>query len=319
MGQAMFARAAIAAIAMALAGCAAAVEDVAPPASAASSPNFSPARNDRGDSAAFLSACKDFDEWDKPAPPFRISGNTFHVGTCGISAILVTGEEGHVLIDSGTDAGADVVLANIRALGLNPRDVRYLLHSHEHFDHVGGHARIAAATGATVVASPQALQVFQNGEAHPDDPQAGMHDAFARVSQVRRIDDGGTVKLGNLELTAHLTPGHSPGAMSWTWRACALPGDPPVCRRIAYVDSLSPISAEAYRFTDHPGAVAAFRKSIARVRALPCDLILTPHPSASDMLTRMRGGGLAGEGQCGAYADGIAKRLDARLAEEAGE
>ena len=295
-----------------LVGC---TTNVAPPEAVAPSKTY-PAPENRGNSADFLAACKDWDEWDKPAPPFQILGNTFHVGTCGISAILVTGEEGHMLIDSGTDAGADVVLANIRTLGLDPRDVRYLLHSHEHFDHVGGHAKIAAATGATVIASPEALQVFRNGEAHPDDPQAGMHAPFAPIPSVKEIGDGETLKLGNLELTAHLTPGHSPGAMSWTWWACTLPGEPPVCRRIAYVDSLSAVSADEYRFSDHPAVVAAFRASIDRVRKLPCDVLVTPHPSASKMLEKLREGRLLEQNQCPAYADGLAGALDKRLERE---
>src|SRR3990170_5693986 len=86
---------------------------------------------------AFAAACKDWDEWDKPAPPVRIHGNTYLVGTCGISAILVTGSDGHILIDSGTEAGADLVADNIRRLGFKLGDVKYLLHSHEHLDHVG--------------------------------------------------------------------------------------------------------------------------------------------------------------------------------------
>ena len=295
-----------------LVGC---TTNVAPPEAVAPGTTY-PAPENRGNSADFLAACKDWDEWDKPAPPFQILGNTFHVGTCGISAILVTGEEGHVLIDSGTDAGAEVVLANIRALGLEPRDVRYLLNSHEHFDHVGGHAKIAAATGATVLASPRAAAVLRTGISDPDDPQAGMHDPFEPVAAVEKIADGETITLGNLELTAHFTPGHSPGATSWTWWACALPDEPPVCRRIAYVDSLSPVSADAYRFSDHPAGVAAFRTSIDRVRSLPCDILATPHPSASKMLEKLRSGGLLEQGQCKDYAAALTKALDTRLERE---
>ena len=87
---------------------------------------------------AWAAACEDFDEWDKPGPPFRIYGRTYYVGTCGISALLIVGPDGHTVIDSGTDEGAKAVLANIRALGFDPRDVKTLLTSHEHFDHVGG-------------------------------------------------------------------------------------------------------------------------------------------------------------------------------------
>ena len=169
----MYARAAIAAMGMTLAGCASVAPQPATVAVDTLSATY-PAIENRGNGAGFLTACEDFDEWDKPAPPFQIFGNTFYVGTCGISAILIVGEEGHVLIDSGTDAGAKVVLDNIRALGLEPRDVRYLLHSHDHFDHVGGHARIVAETGATVIASPRAATVLKSGVPDPDDPQSGL-------------------------------------------------------------------------------------------------------------------------------------------------
>src|SRR6185437_10520614 len=86
----------------------------------------------------FASECKDWDDYDKPAPPVRIFGNTYLVGTCGISSILITDPAGDILIDGGTDTDAPLIAANIRRLGFQPTDVRYLLNSHEHFDHVGG-------------------------------------------------------------------------------------------------------------------------------------------------------------------------------------
>ena len=101
----------------------------------------------------WAATCKDWDEWDKPAPPVRIHANTYLVGTCGISSILITGEDGHVLIDGGTEAGAELIAANIRQLGFKLRDIRFLLISHEHIDHVGGIARLQQLTGATLVAS----------------------------------------------------------------------------------------------------------------------------------------------------------------------
>ena len=104
----------------------------------------------------WAAACGDSDEWDRPAPPVRIHGNTYLVGTCGISAILIAGEDGHVLIDAGTEAGAELVADNIRQLGFRLTDIKYLLISHEHFDHVGGIARLQQLTGATLVASAPA-------------------------------------------------------------------------------------------------------------------------------------------------------------------
>jgi metallo-beta-lactamase class B len=263
---------------------------------------------------AFAAECKDFDEWDKPAPPVRIHGNTYLVGTCGISAILITGSDGHVLIDSGTEKGADLVAENIRSLGFRLTDVRYLLHSHEHIDHVGGIARLQRLTGAQLVASPAAAQVFETGTPRSGDPQIGMHPPFPAAQVGRVIRHGESVRLGNLMLSAVATPGHTPGALSWHWISC----DGGVCRRMVYADSLSAVSRDDYRFSDHPPALAAFGGSIARLAALECDILLTPHPSASDMIKRMAGRvPLVNSGACRDYAAATAKRLDERLAKEA--
>src|SRR5687767_5418483 len=95
-------------------------------------PTVTAAQMDKLDRKAWAEACADWDEWEKPGPPYRIHGNTYYVGTCGISAILISGDDGHVLIDSGTDAGAALVAANIEALGFTLSDVKILLMSHEH-------------------------------------------------------------------------------------------------------------------------------------------------------------------------------------------
>ncbi|WP_265528711.1 subclass B3 metallo-beta-lactamase [Sphingomicrobium marinum] len=262
---------------------------------------------------AFGQACTDWDDWDKPAPLVRIHGNTYYVGTCGIAAILITGDGGHVLIDSGTEARASVVAANIRRLGFDLDDVKVLLHSHEHFDHVGGMGKLKSLTGAALYASSEASQVFASGVVRPNDPQSGMHAPMALVSVDRVITDGDVVRLGNIEVTAIATPGHSPGAMSWRWGAC----EQATCHRIVYADSLSPVSSDQYRFSDDANYVAAYRKALDRVAEAPCNLLLTPHPSASDMVDRFAGRApLVDEAACVNYANSVRARLDARLAKE---
>lgn len=262
----------------------------------------------------FALRCKEFDEWDKPAPPVRIHGNTYLVGTCGISAILVTGSDGHILIDGGTEAGAEVIANNIRRLGFKLGDIKYLLHSHEHIDHVGGIARLQQLTGAQLVASSEAAKVFRTGGADAADPQAGMHPPLPAARVDRVVQNGEVVRLGNLALTAIATPGHTPGALSWHWGSC----DGGICRRIVYADSLSPISRDDYRFSAHPAYVAAFRAGLQRLGATECDILLTPHPSASDMIKRMAGKApLTNSQGCSDYAVSKQKALDDRLATEA--
>jgi len=260
----------------------------------------------------FAAQCKDWDDYAKPAPPVRIFGNTYLVGTCGISSILITDPAGDILIDGGPEAAADLIANNIRKLGFRLSDVKYILHSHEHFDHVGGVAELQRLSGAQVIASPAAAPVLASGTAGPGDPQQGINPSFPAARVDRIVHDGEQVRLGNTILTALATPGHTPGALTWHWGSC----QNGVCRQIVYADSLSPVSSKTYRFSDHPAYLAAYRGSIAKVAALSCDILLTPHPSASDMVKRLGDANVQNANACRDYAASLTKHLDDRLAKE---
>lgn len=258
-------------------------------------------------------ACKDWDDWDKPAPPFRVFGNTFYVGTCGITVLFVVGESGTVLIDTGTETGVWHVMRNVGRIGHDPARIGLLLYSHEHFDHVGGMAAAQIYTMAPVLASPEADAVFRTGKDDPRDPQADMHPPMRPAPHVIPIEPGRPVTFGGIAFTPIATPGHTPGALSWQWESC----EKDVCKTIVYADSLSAISRDDYRFSDHPEYVAAFRAGIERLRGLKCDILLTPHPSASDMIARAATGSFEGGMTCAEYADSKTRALDERLAKEA--
>lgn len=265
------------------------------------------------DQAAWAETCVDWDEWDKAGPPFRVHDNTYYVGTCGISAILITGDEGHALIDGGTEKGADIIAANIKSLGFALQDVKILLHSHEHYDHVGGLAKLQQLTGARLIASSAAASALSTGKASPDDPQFGMHAPFPSSRVDEEIGEDMTVQLGSIVLRAIATPGHTAGALSWYWDQ----GDRDATYTLVYADSLSPVSNDTYRFSDHPAYLAAYRAGLEKLAALDCAILLTPHPSASDMRSRMTDDGLASRSACRNYATKIGKWLDQRLANEA--
>lgn len=263
--------------------------------------------------------CKSDASWNDPATPRRIHGDTWFVGTCGISALLVTSPQGHVLIDGATPQAGTQIIANIRALGFRPEDVRHVLLSHEHMDHAGGLAELQRATGAPVLAREPAVATLKRGASDRSDPQLLVLDPFPPVSNVRTIADDEVVKVGAIALQAIATPGHTPGGTSWTWRSC----ENEDCRQIVYADSLTAISDKQYRFSDdaaHPGYVTALRQTLTRVANLPCDILVTPHPSASRLWSRIGPGTnepLVDTGACRAYSEAAGKRLDARLAEEA--
>jgi metallo-beta-lactamase class B len=241
------------------------------------------------------------------------------VGTHGLSEILVASPAGHVLIDGTLEGNAAQVEANIRALGFRLGDVRVILNSHAHADHAGAIARLARDSGARVLASPAAAKALAAGGDDADDPQHGEAPLFPPVAGVRALRDGEVVRLGPLALTAHFTPGHTPGGTTWTWRSC----QGQTCLAIVYADSLTPFAAPGYRYGDpaHPGRVAAFRRALATVAGLPCDLLVVPHPDAIDFMEKAarRGGGadpLRQPGACRRYAGEAGAELERRLAKE---
>ena len=267
--------------------------------------------------------CDNCDEWNKPREPFKIFGNTFFVGTDGLSAILIDGGDGLVLLDGGLPQSAAVIDANIRKLGFRTRDVKLIVNSHGHYDHAGGIAALQRASGATVAASPSGASALQRGENTTDDPQYGFgRDAngFPPVENVQEIRDNQVLRVGTAEITAVFMPGHAPGSTSWTWKAC----EGLKCLDMVYADSLSAISAPGFKYTAEPERVNAFRRSISRMAELPCDIVISTHPSATNLDDKIKKRAerkgpepdpFVDHG-CKALAATAMKGLDARIAEE---
>jgi metallo-beta-lactamase class B len=279
---------------------------------------MAPAVAQRAATSVPAATCKADAGWNDPAKPRHVFGNTWYVGTCGISALLITSDKGHVLVDGATKEAAPQIEANIRALGFRMKDVRFMLASHAHLDHAGGFASLQGDSGAVMVARGADADAIERGRGDRSDPQFTSIKGFPAVKTVRRIADGETLTLGPLTLTAHATPGHTPGSTSWTWDSC----EGARCLHLAYVDSVTAISDDVYRYTDeaqHPGVVDAFRKSIATVAALPCDVLLTPHPFVSNMFERLgatASAPLVDANACRRFATQASEKLDERLAKE---
>jgi metallo-beta-lactamase class B len=258
--------------------------------------------------------CEGHDGWSDVAPPAHIFGNVYMVGTCGIVSLLIASDKGHILIDGATEKAAPSIADNIRKLGFDPADVRYLLSSHEHVDHVGGLATLKRITGAQMLARSEAKASMESGVPDKSDPQFGSLSSFPGIKIDRVVKDNEAIDLGPLKLTAIATPGHSPGGTSWAWRSC----EGATCYNFVYADSLGSVSADNYRFSDHPEYVAIFRKTIGRIAGLrACDILITPHPSQSQFFERLSGGALVNQKGCAGYAAAANDRLDARLVKEA--
>jgi metallo-beta-lactamase class B len=266
------------------------------------------------DHAAAPADCPKCPEWTAAQQPFRVFGNTYYVGTRALSSLLITSSAGHILIDGTVPEAVPQLVANIHALGFRVEDVRLILNSHDHFDHAGGLAALQRLSGAPVAARAPSARVLRQGHSDPDDPQYGsLARGPERVPNVRVISDGETVSVGPLRLTAHATAGHTPGGTSWTWTSC----ESARCLHIVYADSLSAIAAPGFKFsssTTYPDALQDFHRSFATLAALPCDILLTPHPEVSDTLLRL--GQREQGGAADAFVDADACR---RYARQAGE
>ena len=267
--------------------------------------------------AALASQCQGRDGWSDPAPPAHIFANVYMVGTCGIVSLLVTSPKGHILIDGATAEAAPFIADNIRTLGFQPTDVKYLVSSHEHLDHVGGLAALKGITGARMLARAEARKSLESGISDPTDPQLAILPPFAGIKVDQIVSDGETITLGPIKMTAIATPGHAPGGTSWTWKSC----EGATCYQFVFADSLGAVSADAYRFTDHPAYVAVLRATMKRVSELnPCDVLIAPHPAQSRFFERVSGKEpLADPAGCANYAKAAMERLDARLAKEAAQ
>jgi len=263
--------------------------------------------------AALIQTCGGKFAWEDPAPPIHIYGNVYYVGSCGISSLLLVSPAGHILIDGGTEKNAASVASNIERLGYRLHDIKYILNSHEHYDHTGGLKELQRLTGARVIALAISKPMLEAGHSFREDPQLELLKAFPAIHVDRAIKDGGTVRLGKLKLTAHSTPAHSPGSTSWTWMSC----EQAKCVRIAYADSVTIPVDKDYRLADHPEHVAQFRQAMKTIAALPCDVLVTPHPDISNLFNRLAGEApLIDTSACAAYGARGIRNLEAEIQKE---
>jgi len=210
--------------------------------------------------------------WVEPFKPFRVIGNVYYVGTQGLAMFLITNPEGHILIDSGLEQSAPIVLDNVAKLGFNITDIKILLSSHAHFDHVAGHALIKARTGAKVFASVADAELLESGG--KTDFRFGSEISFPTVAVDRRLRDGEKVTLGASTLTMRLTPGHTKGNSTWILTVRDQGSDYQVV--LAGSMSINP-GVKMLNYAPYPTSGADYAKSFELLESLHPDIYFAPH------------------------------------------
>jgi metallo-beta-lactamase class B len=208
--------------------------------------------------------------------PFTAIGNIHYVGTRTISAWLITGDKGHILIDGVVPQSPPQIIANIKALGFDIKDVKYLLNSHAHYDHAGGLAALQRASGAVMVASAADKRFLEAG-AVDHGPTDGV--AFPPVRVDRVVAEGDVVRVGTVALTARMTPGHSPGCTSWTMPVRGADGT----THSAFFHCSATVAGQRLLPEAYPGMVASFRATFNQLRGERHDVFLGNHDNFFDL------------------------------------
>jgi metallo-beta-lactamase class B len=168
------------------------------------------------DPQLFLKTARTAMKWDEAAEPMKIAGPIYFVGTKGLAVWLIRGSAGDVLLNTAMQDSGPMIESSIRKLGFDPQNIGWLLTGHAHVDHVGGHAYIKQLTGARVAVAREEVTLLESGGKGDFNYDRVPGFDFAPVKVDRVLRDGDVIKLGNIALTAHVTPGHNLGAITWT-------------------------------------------------------------------------------------------------------
>ena len=226
------------------------------------------------DADVFLNLTRKLLKWDVPAEPAKLVGPIHFVGTKGLASFLIAGSDGHVLLYSGMPGSGPMIEKSIEKLGFKPTDVKIILTGHAHIDHVGGHAYLKKATGAKIAMMREEVELFESGG--KTDFQYGESKAFrfdpAKVDTVLRDEDA--VKLGDIRLTAHLTPGHTKGSTTYVMKV----NDGGKSYTVVFPDGTG--VNPGYRIAKNPsyeGIADDYRKTFRILEGLMPDIWLAPH------------------------------------------
>ncbi len=215
-----------------------------------------------------------FDGMRAPTAPRHLVDNIYYVGSSGIGSYLITTPAGHILLDTGFDDTVPPIQHSVEELGFKVADIKIILSSHAHIDHVGGHAQMKKLTGAQIVASAADARTIESGGNDDFIPWPKDTILYTPAKVDRIVADGERVTLGGVTLTAHLTPGHTRGATTWTMDV----SDNGVMRHVVFFSSAT--INDGTRLLNnprYPDFVSDFEATFAKLHALPCDIFFAPH------------------------------------------
>ena len=209
---------------------------------------------------------------DQPFPPYRIIGNIYYVGTTDITSYLIATPAGHILVNSGYEDTPRIIADSIAKLGFKLKDVKILLNSQAHFDHVAGQAEMQRLTGAKIYSSGREVAVLESGG--KADTRFGREVTYPPVKVDHVVQDLEKITLGGATLVAHMTPGHSIGCTTWTMRVTE--GGKIYDVVIVGGTTINP-GVEFLKHPTYPGIADDYARTFRILHGLKCDIFLGAH------------------------------------------
>ncbi len=219
--------------------------------------------------------------WNQPVKPYRIISNIWYVGASGVTSFLITTSDGHILLDSGLPETVPLIKQNVEQLGFKLTDIKTLINSHAHFDHAGGLAELKELTGVKLLATEADAALLARGG--KDDFQWGDRYAYKPVRADRVLRDGDQVELGEIRLTARLTPGHTKGSTTWTMKV----KEEGKQYDVVFATSVSTPGYTLVNNAKYPQIADDYRRTFQILKSLPCDVFLGPHAEFFSMKEKM--------------------------------
>ncbi|MBR0811118.1 BJP family subclass B3 metallo-beta-lactamase [Bradyrhizobium diazoefficiens] len=263
---------------------------------------------------AFLASV--MQKWTAPFEPFQLIGNIYYVGTEGIAVYVIKTSQGLILIDTAMPQSTGMIKDHIAKLGFKVADIKIVLNSHAHLDHTGGFAEIKKETGAQLVAGERDKPLLEGGYYPGEEKNEDL--TFPPVKVDRTVKEGDKVTLGDATLTAHATPGHSPGCTSWEMTV----GDGDQNRQVLFFCSGTVALNRLVGQPTYPGIVDDYRATYVKAKAMKIDVLLGPHPEVYGMQAKraqMKDGApnpFVKPGELATYVTGLSEEFDKQLAKQ---
>ena len=227
------------------------------------------------------------DAYVKPFQGFRIFGNLYYVGTYDLAVYLLTTREGSILINTGVNDSVGPIRANIESLGFKVSDIKLLLATHGHWDHVAGMAELKRLTGARMLMHEDDAGMLESGGSQDYRFPNGRGATYEPVKVDQRLKDGDKVRLGEAELTVHHHPGHTKGSTSFSYTAQE--GGRKYSVLIANMGSINPGVNVAF-MPGFPKITEAYAGTFAKQKQLKPDVWVSSHAGHFNMHQKYKPG-----------------------------